>query len=184
MRLFLAIDLPPEAKTSLSAQLAALQKEYPIFNWVQPQNYHLTVHFFGETHKSQEIMDKTREILWDQEPFYLYGTDIGFFTHLHTNMTIYLAFRRERLLEDLIEKTRAAFGSEFRETKSFIPHITLARTRIPSKQQYFHMQKKIQRLSIDLEFPVKEVTLFESILSQRKPVYREVSRIPLAEKLR
>lgn len=183
MRLFLAIDLPEAAKAALAQQLVPLQKEYPVFNWVQPQNYHLTVHFFGETPKSKEIIEKTKQILYDQEQFYLYATEIDFFMKKNVNITIYLTFRRERLLEELIGKARDAFEQEFRETNPFVPHITLARCRIPSRQQYFHMKKKIQRVGIDLEFPVKAVTLFESIISDRKPVYREVVRIPLAEKL-
>lgn len=181
MRLFLAINLPRDAKNSLAAQIEPFQKEYPVFDWVQPANYHLTVQFFGETPKSQEIIEKTKEFLFDQDPFYLYAMNLDFF--LSKQITIYLAFRRERLLEDLIAKARNTFGQEFTETRNFIPHITIARCRIPSKQQYFHLMKKIQKIDIDVEFQVKEVTLFESIISNRKPVYREIVKMPFATNL-
>jgi len=181
MRLFLAIDLPEKAKTALGNQIEPIQKEYPVFNWVNPRNYHLTVHFFGETSKAPEIIEKAKNILYDQEPFHLYAMNLDFF--LNHNITIYAGFRRERSLEELITKTRGAFEQEFQETKTFIPHITLARCKIPSKQQYFHLMKKIQRLDVNIEFPVREVVLFESIISEKKPVYRVIKKISLADRI-
>ncbi len=181
MRLFLAIDLPGEAKQSLNAQLVSLQKEYPVFNWVQTQNFHMTVHFFGETNKAEEISRKTKDILYDQEPFYLYANHLDLF--MSQNITVYVNFRREKLLEGIIEKTRGVFSGEFKEVKTFIPHITVARTKIPSKQQYFHLVKKLTRTEIDLEFKVSELSLFESIISSKKPVYRKIESIPFAGSL-
>lgn len=179
MRLFLAIDIPGEAKASLNRQLAPLQKEYPVFNWVQEGNYHLTVHFFGETQDYTRIINETRSILFEQEPFYLYATHLDVF--LNHQITIYANFRRERALEDLISRSRESFSADFAEVKQFIPHITVARTRVPSKQQYFHLLKKIERTNIDLEFKVQELTLFESILTAKKPVYRKVANFPFAQ---
>lgn len=182
MRLFLAIDLPEESKKVLALQLDSLRKEYPAFNWVQPQNYHLTVHFFGETQRLSEISKQAKDIIFEQKPFYLYSTSLDMFMSHY--ITVYVNFRRERLLEELIDKTRVTFSEEFQEVKKFIPHITVSRCKVPSKQQYFHLQKKISRTDIDLEFPVNEISLFESTVASRVPVYRKVETFPLSSELK
>jgi len=181
MRLFLAIDLPQKTKELLAEQIYPFQKEYPAFDWVQTKNYHLTVHFFGETSKSIQIIEKTKHILFDQDPFYLYATNLDYFMTKH--IMIYAHFRRERLLENLISKVRDAFGSGFQEAMTIVPHITIARCRISSKQQYFLLQKKIEKVDINIEFPVNEVILFESTILDKRPLYQKVARIPLAAKI-
>lgn len=179
MRLFLAIDLPDQIKSALSKQVFDLQKEYAVFNWVATPNYHMTVHFFGETQKLQEINDKTKSVLFEQQPFYLYSTHLDLF--MTQNITIYANFRREKLLEHLTVNLRDMFSNEFQEVKEFKPHVTVARCKIPSKQQYFHLQKKISRINIDLEFKVTEISLFESITAAKKPVYRKIATFPFAQ---
>ncbi|MFA5136218.1 MAG: RNA 2',3'-cyclic phosphodiesterase [Patescibacteria group bacterium] len=172
MRLFLAIDLPDLCKQQLSKQLYSLEKEYPSFNWVDIQNYHMTVQFFGETQKKQDIIKKTNDILYDQQSFYLYATGLDLFMDGH--ITIYVRFRREHILDNLIKKVQNTFGQEFNSLKKFVPHVTVSRCRIPSKQQYFHLQKKIKKVDIDLDFKVTQLTLFESNMHFKKPVYTMV----------
>ncbi|OGK62145.1 2'-5' RNA ligase [Candidatus Roizmanbacteria bacterium RIFOXYB2_FULL_38_10] len=181
MRLFLAIDIPQTIKTSLSQQLNDLQKKHAVFNWVQEQNYHMTLQFFGETQKIKEIIDKIKIALFEQEQFYLYATHLDLF--MDKRIIIYVDFNREKSLEQLIKNVRSTFEEEFYETKKFTPHITVSRSSIPSKQQYFHLQKKIRMRNIELEFQVTELSLFESIQNGKKSHYRKIKTFPLLDRI-
>ena len=61
MRLFLAIDLPTASKKRLDEQLEKLKRDYPHFSWVTQKNFHITLHFFGETNQIETIKKKIRE---------------------------------------------------------------------------------------------------------------------------
>lgn len=174
MKLFLAIDLPAEAKHELSTQLFSFQKEFQAFNWVPENNYHITMHFFGEISNPNSIIEQTKSALFAQESFHLYATNLNFL--MNRDITIYAQFRKEQKLNQLAQSLHIAFPPY---TQEFIPHITVARCRIPSKQQYFVLKKKLERFDIDISFPVNEITLFESVLLNKQTPYRNVTSFPL-----
>ncbi len=177
MRLFLAIDLPDQTKEELEGELEGIRREYPQFSWVSPENYHITIHFFGETDKVEKIKKKTEDLLYDQESFYLYATNAGLF--INSKIVIYLNFRKERKLEGLVKKIKKGFDHEFENKKKFVSHLTLARCRIPSKQQYFVLKKRLEKIKIDLSFQVDKIILFQSVLGGKKPTYNKIAELKL-----
>lgn len=169
MRLFLAIDLTKKTKKELEDQLKKIKLEYPQFNWIPKENFHITLHFFGEVTQTERLIERLKEQLFDKESFYLYSTTNDLF--INTKIIIYLNFRKEkRLLE--IEETVG-------DKKGFIPHLTFARWRIPSKQQYFVLKKKFEKLEIDISFPVKGLVLFQTLPNGKYPTYKKLAKFPL-----
>lgn len=177
MRLFLAIDLPSVVKKQLERQLKEIKQVYPDFNWVAVENFHITLHFYGERSDDEKIIEQLKKVLFDQESFYLYSSRVNLF--INRKIVIYLEFRREKKLEQLVEKIRTTFPPGSYQERKIIPHLTLARCRIPSKQQYFVLKKMLKKLTINISFPVKKVILFESILGGRKPIYKKRDEINL-----
>ena len=170
MRVFLAIDLPPTAKLQLDDQISSLKKEYAAFNWVAKDNFHITLHFFGEIDNIVKIKDKIEQAVYDVSSFSLYSLGAGLF--LNSKIVLFVNFKREKTLEDLVTKTKKNLHIE--DPIKFIPHLTIARAKIPSKQQYLHLKKKLQRLHIDIFFPIKKIYLFQSILERQKPIYKKL----------
>lgn len=173
MRLFLAFDLPIKVKKQLDKQLTDFKKEYPQFNWVSTENFHITIHFFGETDKVERIKKRIKDLLWDQVGFYLYSFTADVF--VNHKLVVYLNFRREKKIEVLAERIKSNFSANSVNQRKFVSHLTLARGPRSSKQQYFVLKKKLQNLQVDISFPVKKVVLFESILNGRKPIYKKVA---------
>lgn len=169
MRLFLAVDLPVKTKNELERQLDEIKHEYPQFSWIPRENYHITVHFFGEVTKLEKLIGHLKEKFYDKERFYLYSTDTNLF--INQKIIIYLNFRKEKKLLNL-EKIIG-------DKQGFIPHLTLARCRIPSKQQYFVLKKRFEKLEININFPVKQLVLFESLPNGKYPVYKKVAKFDL-----
>jgi len=172
MRLFLAIELPTKAQQIINNSLRDLREIYPDFNWVFLENYHVTLYFFGETEKKEIIIERIKKNIFDQESFHLYSGYLDFF--MRKKIIIFLNFLREKRLEELVKKINKEFYFDFSQQKKYLPHLTLARCRIPSKQQYFVLKKRLKQINITTDFPVKKITLFQSILSEKKPVYKKV----------
>lgn len=177
MRLFLAIDLPTSVKKQVEKSLVEIKNKHPHFSWVATENYHITFHFYGETDNKDKIVKRVKKALFDQPSFYLHSTNADLF--INQKIVIYLNFHREKKIEELYEKLKEEFKSDFTDSKKFTPHLTLARTKISSKQQYFALKKKLQKLKIDTFFATKKITLFQSILGGKKPVYKKLEEINL-----
>lgn len=177
MRLFLAINIPQSVKKLIESQLAPFKKEYPQFEWTPTENYHITLHFFGHVENSKVILSKLEELLFDQERFYLYSLSADMFAR--KRITMYLNFRREKRLEEIAKRVKNEFYLPEQRIERYVPHLTFARYRLPSKQQYFVMQKRLDKLEIDVSFLVKELFLFESILGRRNPIYKKIHKINL-----
>lgn len=179
MQLFLAIELTTEIKEQLHEQLLPLEREYPQFIWVPKTNYHLTIEFFGEVEYPEALKRKIEDLLYDQDEFYLYAQGLDLF--MSTKITIYLNFMRQKELEGLVDKVRNDFVTAT-PRKKFLPHLSLSKYKIPSKQQYLALKKKLERFEVDLEIPVKEVVLFQSLLGNRFPEYKKIAAFPLLPK--
>jgi len=175
MRLFLAIDPPEEVKSELFNIIQPLRTKHPDYRWVQPKNYHVTVQFFGEVSNQQEISDRLHDILYDAKSFHLNTFELD--TFVSSYIQLYLGFYRQKKLEEIVTTIRTDLGGVNKST--FIPHITLSRSALSSKQQYFALKNEMEKLNFDLEFSVGKLVLFESILSGRVPEYREIDTFPL-----
>jgi 2'-5' RNA ligase len=177
MRLFLAIDIPNKEKKLIEEQISKIKNEYPQFDWVPSDNYHITIHFFGEIEHIERLKKRLEECLFDQESFYLYSYSVDLF--INHKIVIYLDFRREKKLEQIEKRIRETFQPQKKNTEKFVPHLTLARCRIPSKQQYFVLKKRIHKLNVDVSFETKKLVLFQSILGGRIPEYKIIKKLPL-----
>jgi 2'-5' RNA ligase len=176
MRLFLAVELSDKTKKEIDDQLSEIKKVYPQFQWVPSENYHITVNFFGEVTDPKKLIDRLEQIMFDKNSFYFYSNSVDLF--IHNKITIVLHFRREKEIEKINESVRETF-QKFESSLKFVPHLTLARYKIPSKQQYFVIKKRLSRMSVDISFKVNKLVLFNSILGQNKPVYKKIHTFKL-----
>ena len=180
MRLFLAIDLPTASKKKLAEQLEKLMNDYTNFTWVPPENYHITLYFFGEISNVEKIKKKVEEAIFDVESFRLYS--IGADLFIKNKILLYIYFKREKKAEALESKIKNIF--QIKDKKKFIPHLTIGRYKVPSKQQYINLKKKLNQLTITIDFPVNNVYLFQSNLSQGKSIYKKIATFRLLKRLR
>src|SRR5438477_13126131 len=108
MRLFLAINLPSDIKRKISKQIDKLKKEYPYFRFVTEENYHITLHFFGEIANPDKIIKKINDAIYDISPFFLYSFEANLFQR--GKITIYLGFQRNKVIEKLVDEIKENLG--------------------------------------------------------------------------
>lgn len=176
MRLFLAVEVPEKVKSQLDGQLIEIRKQYPEFNWVTPENFHITVYFFGEIKNTDSVKQRIKDLIYDQTEFHLYSTDVDVIAN--EKLLMYINFRREKKLESLAGKMTRSFDF-MNAGRKYVPHLTIGRGRKSSKQQYFVLKKRAEKIPVDISFRVGKVVLYESIITHKRPVYRKIAVFPL-----
>ena len=168
MRLFVALDLPWDIKTTLSDLAGGLIGA----RWVPEENYHLTLRFIGQTHRHQaEDIDLALACL-RARGFSLTLSGVGVYEKAGKPVTLFAGVERSPGLDHLRGKIETALqrvGLE-PERKRFTPHITLAKLDAvpPAKLVSWMQTHSLFRLP---PVPVEHFTLFSSCLGKETPVY-------------
>lgn len=168
IRLFVALDLPPELKH----RLALLAGGIPGAKWVPAENYHLTLRFIGEVEnwRAQEVDDALAQIR--ARPFELALKGAGTFEKAGRVQALWVGAERNDGLAFLQAKVETALQriGLAAEKKRFAPHVTLARTdkAAPEKLAAWVQAHNLFRAE---PIMVEHFTLFSSQLGKQASVY-------------
>jgi 2'-5' RNA ligase len=177
-RVFIAIktDAGAELLRMISSLKALLASEK--IKWVDTSNIHLTLAFLGDTEekiiKILELMLKDKCAGFHDFEFVLTGT--GVFKNYRDPKVIWAGIRSSDRLSEL-NNTIVNGLKENRinvEERTFRPHLTIGRIR--SIKDTENLKNVLEKYS-GTEFQtvkVKEVILFESILMQTGPLYKQL----------
>ncbi len=125
-RLFSAIEIPDTVRT----RLGLIRAPFPGARWIDPQDMHLTLRFFGDIdgRTADEVADFLGGV--QAKPFRLEIADLDVFggRDPHTLWAGVKASAELDLLHYAHERAARAAGLS-PETRTFRPHVTLARLR-------------------------------------------------------
>ena len=122
MRLFIAINLSPEMKNTLTDAQRAMYHRGVRGNFTPEENLHLTLAFIGEYPSADAVMDALSSVTFT--PFDLALDGVGRFGELW-----WAGLRESTALTAVVRRVRRALaesGIPF-DRKRFTPHITLIR---------------------------------------------------------
>lgn len=168
LRLFVAIELPEDLREGLALMQAGL----PGARWIDPDNFHVTLRFIGETaeHRLEDIDDLLADIT--APPFDLSLAGVGSFARGREPTSLWIGLDRSEPLMALQRRihkalTREGFASD---EKRYTPHVTLARLqRAPERDlAMFIAAHNLFRAD---PFRVDRFTLFSSQLSSSGSIY-------------
>lgn len=178
IRLFVGLELPPEARQRLALLAGA---GIPGARWVPPANYHLTLRFIGEVpgHVAEEI---DLALAGLRAPgFTLELAGLGTFAKGGRDTALWAGVSRNPALEHLAAKVETAMQrlGLAPERRRFAPHVTLARldNAVPEKLAAFVQAHNLFRAA---PFEVAHFTLFSSRLGKEAAVYTPEVEYPLA----
>ena len=183
MKVFLAIDLNEALQNELAIQIQPIVKDYPEFTWIPPEKYHITVQYIGgisNDEKLQKLHPIIEELTYDIPKFTLTANMADIL--INTRITLYVEFHKNNHLEKIVKRVQKSLGTS--PNYRYMPHVTIAKYKIPSKQQYLLLKKKLQKLPVEVEVPVDSIFLYESILARPHPIYKNIMEYPLAEDLK
>jgi 2'-5' RNA ligase len=178
-RLFIAVDISDEARLIASGVIGKLRKDHPAkgVSFTKPENLHITLKFLGSTDASTEarLVETLRRIAADTPPFTLrfdgpelLGKRVMSIRIASDTPTV---FDLEKRIDT--ECRPLGFPSEARR---FHPHLTLARIRHPHDA----LIRRFLQTPIDpVEFPIREIVLYESKLTANGSIYSAIRSFPL-----
>lgn len=184
MRTFIAVDLDPKIKATLSELISLLIRKEADVRWAKKQGMHITLKFLGEVQESQipNIIHSIRNACGSLDKFSISLKGTGFFPSQS---------RFPRILWTGIEHSpgltvlRQKIDDEFaklgfpREKRQFIPHLTLGRVKSGKNiSSVLDVLKDYEQTHFG-EMLVRNITLFKSTLKPTGAEYDVLAGIEL-----
>ncbi|MDP7470452.1 MAG: RNA 2',3'-cyclic phosphodiesterase, partial [Dehalococcoidia bacterium] len=98
LRLFVAVELPPETRETLVALQEDMRPQCdPGVRWTRPEGIHLTLKFLGEVAQPQvaPIEEALGRVTWRQDAFKLSLGSTGFFPNSHRPRVLWVGIEGE-----------------------------------------------------------------------------------------
>lgn len=177
-RLFLAIKIHPTPRYISLFQEITSSLRHERIKWVEPQNMHLTLKFFGETDEKQipAIINVVQAATAKTKPFTLKIADTGIFGSRYDPRVVWFGIQKQPELELLAQNIFASLAQCGWEAdrQNFVPHLTIGRIKeLKDKPLFQKIIGKYNTLEVQEE-NVSEITLYESILRREGPLYVNV----------
>jgi RNA 2',3'-cyclic 3'-phosphodiesterase len=179
MRAFLAIEISKEVKQYLKTVIKAMAPYADGVRWVNEAGQHITIKFFGEIDEDtvQAVQDALQHMEKKYAPFTATIKGVDAFPDRRRPRVIVITLENGidnimHLYND-IEESVSALGIE-REKRSYTPHITLGRRKVPAPLT----DKALVKLE-GMSFNVDSIVLFKSTLRPEGAVYTPVWEIKL-----
>lgn len=178
-RVFLAINLPKEITNKLGPVVEDLKKLNPDYGikWVALENFHLTLHFFGdlEGRQIEVVGEGINEITKHTPPFKMTTGNFGCFPNEQSPHVFFLSTENSKIVHTLIGELEVMLGNLGYEVdpRPWQGHLTLGRIKEWSRC-------KINNTKIlPMTFTVKSIDLMESELTPDGPIYSVLKSFPL-----
>ncbi|MBI2575478.1 RNA 2',3'-cyclic phosphodiesterase [Candidatus Woesearchaeota archaeon] len=172
MRLFIAIDLPEEAKSELRKAQNQLP-EGKEANLSKPKDFHITLKFLGEAtpQKAEWVKEKLRQVKFPGSRTTL--SSLGVFPNENRIRVVWAGISPEEEAAKLQKEIDVLIGKEFPDDYRFSSHITLARVKYASDKKQFLQQLKRIRIE-PVKFAVDSFKLKKSTLTKEGAVYDDL----------
>jgi len=178
MRLFVALDFPDEVRGAIRDLIARLKPLCSNARWVRPEAMHITLKFIGETDAAKVVSIRAALApIHSPRPIEIRFRGVGFFPDERRPRVVWCRVEASPNLAELaagVEGALEPLGIP-RESRAFVPHLTLARFQSPGRLDELIRAAKE---SAALEFGTareSDFHLIESILKPSGAEYRRVA---------
>lgn len=170
MRLFFAIPLPPDILRIVSGARAKLEQFGARGRFVSRENYHITLHFLGETDALVDATDALRAAVRDIRPFVVRLQEYGSFKTEGSHTAFVRVSCDSGELDRLYESLESALWERgFSKNRGKLtPHITLGR-KIEGDEGFALPPQKAA-------FTANTVALYESRSQHGQMIYTPLHR--------
>lgn len=164
-RTFIAIELPANVRSQISRHVQSLRQQISDVraSWVREENLHLTLKFLGDVpvENIQKLSIAARSAAAAIDPFAFSIVGCGTFPPHGQPKVLWIGIEDEQrnliCLQEVLEDECAQLGFA-RESRSFHPHLTIARVRSPKGS------RRLAQLHKDTNFPAQNVSVSELVV--------------------
>ncbi|HEX4468040.1 MAG TPA: RNA 2',3'-cyclic phosphodiesterase [Gemmatimonadaceae bacterium] len=185
MRLFLAINIPPEVRHAIAEASAPLRVAAPELSWIREPQIHLTVKFLGEQPEelASRIAEAMKAVAARNRVVDVEIGGVGAFPNFRRPRVVWIGVSPDPKLELLhhdVESACESLGLPL-DGKPFRPHLTLARVkpRAAKKETLRNLARAAKNISYVEEVVISSIDLMESELTTVGSRYRVLSSSPL-----
>lgn len=182
LRVFCAIELPDDVRSSVAEHVRRLRSEFSDVraSWERPEKLHITLKFLGNVKpkRVEALSEATSNTVEGFDPFELTIGEPGSFPPHGSPRVLWLgivdATGRLAILQNSLEEGCASAGFP-REPRAFKPHLTLARIRAPRGARELaaaHRETPFE----PQRFKVSELVVMQSELGPNGSRYTPLSR--------
>ena len=183
MRLFAAIKVLPDEAFLQQVRKFRDTLHRDKIKWVETNNIHITLKFFGETSQYQipSIYKALSRVAVQTPSFSFHLEGLGIFGSRYQPRVIWAGINPYEDMLKLMRNTHDALFKEGfpRETQNSVPHLTLGRIKQIADKKWFDQSLDRFRNIRSEEQTIAEIVLFESILKPTGPVYHTLQTFPL-----
>jgi len=176
VRLFVALNVPPEIRQAVWQAVAPLRDAAFPVKWVRGDGIHVTLKFLGDVPDGQEA-DLTAALgraAAGARPLTLALGGFGVFPDFKRPRVVWVGIAPEpalEILQDRVEREIAPLGFPT-EARPFRPHLTLGRaTRDARAREFAGLEQALGRLVFEQSAVVETVDLMQSTLQSGGAVY-------------
>jgi len=184
VRLFLAINLPPDVRRELAAATADLRACAPEVAWVREPLLHLTLKFLDEQPDDllRELQNAIVPVAGSHRELLMSIRGIGAFPNFRRARVVWIGVAQDPRLELLhhdVELACERLGFEL-EGRPFRPHVTLGRIKSPLPEARLReLSRAAKQTDYRSDFIVRSVDLMQSNLGPGGPGYTMINRAAL-----
>jgi 2'-5' RNA ligase len=175
-RAFLAIDVDDEIKNQIKIFQDKLKKLDNNLKYVNLDNLHLTLKFFGDidVEKEKEIKIAISKIIHNQNPFSLKISSSGVFPNENHIKVLWVGVKENVSLIELYKNLDIEFNKlGFKKEKSYSPHLTIARIKKTNKRkEILDVLNEFKNHKFG-DIKVNKIILKESKLTPKGSIYTD-----------
>ena len=184
MRLFVAVNLPPDERRRAWEAAQPLRAAHLPVRWAAEDTLHLTLKFLGdvEDERAGPIGDALARAVQAVRPFAVGLGGVGAFPSASKPRVVWLGMERHPALELLANDVELALmGLSFEpELRPFTPHVTLGRAERSARPAALRTFAELAaKIDYQGSTSVESVDLMRSVLGPQGATYSVVSRAPL-----
>lgn len=181
MRIFTAVDLEQGIKERIGCFVDELKQAHEPVKWVETQNIHITLYFFGEVDTDSVVLleEIIQESVDGVAGFRIAVRGVSAFPSLERPRVIWVGV--ENPDGELIRIYRSIHKSiqergelkRMRENKEYTPHITVGRVKARWSTRSVQKLRECQDVSFG-SFEIGSVALYHSKLTPKGPIYEKL----------
>ena len=182
-RIFLAVKIKPEPELMEVVDLLREELSEERIKWVDENQYHITLKFFGDTRESriENITLAVEECCQQNKNFSFELCNPWYFRDREQLRVVLLQTAKTDALitfQTQLENRFSSIGIP-KEDRAFKPHLTLGRIKsIRDNRRFYELMKQFPQKTLQTVL-VSKIILFESILKPSGPEYLVLKKFKL-----
>lgn len=185
MRTFLAIEIDDYIKNKINdTQKIIQEKKSAKIKYVETNNIHLTLKFFGEINEKQlkDIVEVINKTIAKYKKYSLKIVNVGAFPNIYRPRVIWTGIKDNNITSNLIEELDEEFSKlGFKKEKEYVPHITIGRVKDIKDKNEISNTLKVLKKQYHGKMNVKKIYLKSSKLTSDGPIYKNIKEFELGD---